>query len=87
MTIVHILGALAGLFGALLIVLPALRVARGELEARRAIGLWISGAGFVLLALAAFVLRGEAAHAAVLAGVTAAVAGNIVQRHLTKSPL
>jgi hypothetical protein len=79
-----LLGAIAVVFAALLIGLPALRVAQGRLTVRMAIGLWIAGGGFVLLALAAFVLRGDALTVALLIGVAAAVAGNIVQRRMTR---
>jgi hypothetical protein len=80
----HILGAIAAIFALLLLGLPSIRVAQGALTVRAALGLWISGAGFLLLALAAFVLAGDAALVATLAGVAAAVAGNIVQRRMTQ---
>jgi hypothetical protein len=44
--------------------------------------LWVSGAGFALLAAAALVLGGSAANGAVLGGVVLAVVGNIVQRRV-----
>jgi hypothetical protein len=81
----HVLGAIAAVFAVLLLVLPTVRVAQGALEARAAAGLWIAGAGFLLLALAACVLHGDAALYATLAGVAAAVAGNIVQRRVRRS--
>jgi hypothetical protein len=84
MTIIQILGAVAGGFAALLIVLPAVRVFQGRLGPRQAFGLWISGFGFLLLALAALVLEGDSSRSAILLGVSAAVIGNIVQRHVTK---
>jgi hypothetical protein len=80
----HILGAIAAIFALMLLVLPTVRVAQGVLTVRAALGLWVSGAGFLLLALAAFVLAGDAALIATLAGVAAAVAGNIVQRRMTQ---
>lgn len=80
------LGVFAAAFAGVLLLLPALRVAQGRLPAHLATGLWISGAGFLLLALAALVLRGGLATAAVLAGVTCAVAGNIIQRRRTRPP-
>jgi hypothetical protein len=75
-----ILGSIAAMFAFLLLVLPTLRVVQGRLAPRAALGLWIAGAGFLLLALAAFVLAGDTALAATLAGVALAVTGNIVQR-------
>lgn len=81
---VSVLGVLAAIFAVLLIALPAVRVAQGRLPVRQAVGLWISGAGFLLLALAALVLRGDAVPRALFAGVIAAVAGNIVQRRTTR---
>jgi hypothetical protein len=80
MTLLHLLGGLAAAFAALLIVLPSLRVAQGRLRLREVLGLWVSGFGFLLLALAALALSGEAARLAVLTGVIGAVTGNIVQR-------
>lgn len=80
----YILGGIAAVFALLLLVLPTLRVTQGRLVARDALGLWISGAGFLLLALAAFVLTGDAAFIATLAGIVIAVAGNIIQRRVTK---
>jgi hypothetical protein len=81
----HVLGLIAAIFAALLIVLPAVRVAQGRLTPGRAAGLWIAGGGFLLLALAAFVLRGDAAMTATLLGIAAAVGGNILQRRATRS--
>lgn len=83
MSIIPVLGILAAVFAALLLVFPAVRVAQGRLPVRRAAGLWISGAGFLLLASAALVLRGEAVGRALLAGIAATVIGNIVQRRAT----
>jgi hypothetical protein len=84
MTIVQILGALAGAFALLLLVLPAVRVAQGRLTTTQAMGLWISGAGFAMLAMAALVVEGDAVGAAILIGVTATVVGNIVQRRANR---
>lgn len=83
MNIIHLLGGLAGVFGVLLLVLPGVRVAQGRLPASQAMGLWISGMGFLLLAMAALALEGEASRAAIFIGVSAAVVGNIVQRRAT----
>lgn len=80
MGVIQVLGAAAALFAVMLVALPAVRVAQGRLAARSAVGLWISGLGFALLAAAALVLSDEAARAAILAGVVAAVVGNVVQR-------
>jgi hypothetical protein len=80
MGVIHVLGGAAALFALMLVAFPAVRVAQGRLAARSAAGLWISGLGFALLAAAALVLSDEAARAAILAGVVAAVVGNVVQR-------
>jgi hypothetical protein len=79
-----LLGGLAALFAGMLLIMPTIRVAQGRLSPYLALGLWISGAGFLLLALAALVLAGDAARTATLVGVTAAITGNIVQRRRTK---
>jgi hypothetical protein len=82
----QLLGGIAAVFALLLLMLPAVRVAQGRLAARNALGLWISGTGFLLLAVAALVLAGDAAMIAALVGVAAAVAGNIVQRKAVRPP-
>lgn len=82
---VQLLGSLAAVFALLLLVLPTMRVLQGRLQAQQAVGLWISGAGFLLLSLAALILAGAAARNATLAGVAATVAGNLVQRRATRS--
>jgi hypothetical protein len=84
MSIVQVMGVAAGLFALTLLVLPTLRVAQGRLPARSALGLWISGLGFALLAAAALALDADAARGAILAGVVAAVVGNLVQRRTAK---
>jgi hypothetical protein len=84
MSIVQVMGAATGLFALTLLVLPTLRVAQGRLPARSALGLWISGLGFALLAAAALALDADAARGAILAGVVAAVVGNLVQRRTAK---
>jgi hypothetical protein len=84
MGVLEILGGLAGLFALALVVLPALRVAQGHLTAAGAAGLWVSGAGFALLAAAALLLSDAAAHGAILAGVVLAVVGNVIQRRTGK---
>ena len=80
MTGIRFLGVIAAVFALALLVLPTVRVLQGRLAPRFAAGLWIAGSGFLLLALAAFALRGDAAQLAVLVGVIAAVAGNVIQR-------
>jgi hypothetical protein len=82
----QLLGAIAAVLALLLLVLPAVRVAQGKLTPGNALGLWIAGAGFLLLAMAALVLTGDSAMTATLVGVTAAVAGNIVQRRASRPP-
>lgn len=79
-----ILGSIAAVFAALLLVLPTVRVAQGRLPAHMATGLWLSGSGFLLMAVAALVLEGEAASSATLLGVGLAVGGNILQRRRTR---
>jgi hypothetical protein len=81
-----LLGAMAALFALVLLLLPTMRVAQGRLQPEQAHGLWISGAGFLLLALAALVLTGDAAMIAALVGVIAAVAGNVLQRRAKRPP-
>jgi hypothetical protein len=80
------LGAVALLFAAALLVMPSMRVLQGRLTPYHATGLWLSGTGFLLLALAALVLPVEMARHATLVGVALAVVGNIVQRSRTKPP-
>lgn len=84
MSVVTILSGLAGLFAAMLLTLPTVRVAQGRLAPRQAVGLWISGVGFLLLAMAGLVLRPAEGRTAVLVGVAAAVVGNIVQRRTAR---
>jgi hypothetical protein len=82
--IIDVLGGLAALFAVALIALPGLRVVQGTLQPRQAAGLWLAGAGFGLLAAAALWRDASGSPAAILAGVTLAVAGNIVQRRATR---
>ena len=87
MGIRFILGALALLFAVLLIILPGIRVAQGHLPPRRAIGLWISGAGFSFLAAAALALEGGGeVESAIFIGVVLAFVGSLVQGRLGKGP-
>jgi hypothetical protein len=83
MEVIHLLGGVAGAFGAVLLVLPSIRVGQGRLETKRAVGLWISGFGFVLLAWAAFMPAGPAVQAFLVTGVLLAIAGNIIQRFVS----
>jgi hypothetical protein len=80
----YVLGAIAAVFALLLLVLPTARVWQGRLAPEQAAGLWLAGAGFLLLALAALVLAPAAARVAALVGVAAAVAGNIMQRRAAR---
>jgi hypothetical protein len=80
----NLLGVIAATFAALLLVLPTARVLEGRMPVAQAAGLWVAGAGFLLLALAALVLSGDAALLAALLGVAATVAGNIIQRRNTR---
>jgi len=73
-------GGFAAVLGFLLLTLPTLRVLQGTLPAGKAVGLWISGVGFGLLAGAAFLLTGPSSANAILLGVVLAVLGNVVQR-------
>jgi hypothetical protein len=86
MGMVQVMGAGAALFAIALVALPTLRVAQGRLPARSAVGLWVSGLGFALLAAAALVLEGDASRGAILGGVVAAVAGNLIQRRTARPP-
>lgn len=81
-----LLGAIAGVFALALLALPTLRVLQGRLTPHLATGLWLAGAGFLLLALAALVLTGDNARLATVAGVTATVTGNILQRRRARKP-
>jgi hypothetical protein len=64
--------------------LPVWRITQGRLTLRGALGLWISAAGFGLLALAAFALEGADLQTAVWSGVVLLAVGNLVQRRLTR---
>ena len=80
MTLLYLFALLAGMFSLALLVLPTVRVLQGRLDPRAVLGLWISGAGFGLLAAAGLVLEGDDAQTAVLLGVTGAIVGWLVQR-------
>lgn len=80
----YLMGGVAVVFAGLLILLPAMRVAQSRLPVDRALAFWLSGAGFISLALAAFMLSGGAAQQAVLIGVIAVVAGNLWQRSVSR---
>lgn len=77
-----VVAAFCAAFALALFVLPLVRVLQHRLSARRAIGLWLAGAGFTLLAVAASGQAGTAAPAMVLGGAGLAVIGNIVQRRI-----
>jgi hypothetical protein len=81
---IQALGVVAGLCALALLVLPAVRVGQGAIPVRMALGLWIAGVGFGLLAVAALALDGPAANAAVMPGVALAVLGNFIQRWQTR---
>jgi hypothetical protein len=68
-----------------LITLPLWRIAQGRLTPRAALGLWISGAGFGLLALAAFALEGVDLRTALWSGIVLLAVGNLVQRRITRA--
>jgi hypothetical protein len=76
------LGLLPLLLGSALVVLPAWRIAQGRLTVRGALGLWISAAGFGLLAFAALRLDGGALQGALWMGIVLLGAGNLVQRRV-----
>lgn len=80
MTLLYLFAALAAVFALALLVLPTVRVLQGRLHPRSVMGLWMSGAGFGLLALAGLVLEGDAAQTAVLVGVVATILGWLSQR-------
>jgi hypothetical protein len=82
--VIPVAGALAGAFALALLLLPAVRVAQGRLSLRQAGGLWIAGAGFALLAAAAFLVPPDRTGTAIVIGVSLAVAGNILQRRNTR---
>jgi multidrug transporter EmrE-like cation transporter len=81
-----VLGAAAALFGIMLLALPLLRIAQRRLTLNEATGLLLAGIGFLILAAAAFVFTGEQAQRAVVTGVILVVAGNLLQRRLSRRP-
>lgn len=76
----RILGVAAAVFAGMLLTLPTIRWMQGRLTLRMASGLWISGIGFALLALAALLLEGESARGAVVLGVLGTGIGMVVQK-------
>lgn len=82
-----ILGSLAAVFGLVLLVFPSVRVSQGRLTARGAVGLWLAGTGFLLIALAALVLSGSLANGAVLIGAALTILGNLMQRRAPPPPV
>lgn len=87
MNLLIILGGLAALFGLVLLVFPTIRVSQGRLTARGAVGLWLAGTGFLLIAMAALVLSGSVANGAVLIGAALTILGNLVQRRAPPPPV
>lgn len=78
------LGALPLVLALALAMLPTWRVVQGRLTPARALGLWISAAGFGLLALGAFALDGADLQAALWSGVVLLAVGNLVQRRMMR---
>ncbi len=74
-----VLGALAGVFAFMLLVLPLWRFAQGRLSFRDSVGFWIAGAGFGVLAVAAFSGEPAVAQQMVVIGVVLAAAGSVVR--------
>lgn len=80
MTLLYLFAVLAAVFALALLVLPTVRVLQGRLSPRSVAGLWLSGTGFALLALAGLVLEGDEAQTAVIVGIVATIVGWLVQR-------
>ena len=79
-----ILGVLAGVFALMLLGLPLWRFTQGRLAFREAVGFWIAGSGFGILAAAAFSGEPAVAQQMVMVGVVLAAAGSVVQKMLVK---
>lgn len=77
-----ILGGMAGIFAVLLLGLPLWRFSQGRLAFRDAVGFWIAGSGFGVLAVAAFTGETAVAQQMVMVGVVLAASGSVVQRTL-----
>lgn len=77
-----ILGGLAGVFAVLLLGLPLWRFSQGRLPFVDAVGFWIAGAGFAVLAVAAVTGESDVAQQLVMVGVVLAAAGSVVQQML-----
>jgi len=75
-----ILGGLAGVFALMLLGLPLWRFSQGRLPFPNALGFWIAGSGFAVLAAAAFTGESAVAQQMVMVGVVLAAAGSVVQR-------
>ena len=80
MTLLQLFALLAAVFSLALLALPTVRVLQGRLQARSVAGLWTSGVGFGLLAMAGLALEGDEAQTAVVLGVSGAVVGWFLQR-------
>ncbi len=78
-----VLGLVAGVFAVMLLGLPLWRFAQGRLAFSDAVGFWIAGSGFAVLAAAAFTGQAAAAQQMVVIGVVLAAAGSVVQKVFT----
>jgi hypothetical protein len=74
-----VLGAMAAVFALMLLALPLWRFAQGRLSFRDSVGFWIAGAGFAVLATAAFTGEAAVAQQMVVVGVVLAAAGSVVR--------
>lgn len=74
-----ILGVVAAVFALMLLALPLWRFAQGRLSFRDSVGFWIAGAGFAVLATAAFSGEAAVAQQMVVVGVVLAAAGSVVR--------
>lgn len=74
-----VLGGLAGVFAVMLLGLPLWRFVQGRLGFSDAVGFWIAGSGFAVLAAAAFTGTSSVAQQLVMVGTILAAAGSVVQ--------
>lgn len=77
-----VLGGMAGIFAVMLLGLPLWRFTQGRMAFSAALGFWIAGAGFAVLAAAAFSGEPAVAQQMVMVGVVLAAAGSVVRRLL-----
>ena len=75
-----LLGGLAAVFAVMLLGLPLWRFSQGRLPFSRAVGFWIAGSGFGVLAAAAVAGLSQAGQQMVVIGVVLAAAGSVVQQ-------